>query len=201
MTPKMINAAASSSSKSTQGYNASQRQRAYRPTAKAIDFALLGRAPGRLTGAGRRLTSHDLEIVEATSELLEADIPEPEGVAADVSLLRGFNATIPSSQRGKTRRRKTRNVDTPHLGLKRLGMNARGLLNDSNYDSAGPEDSSAQVPKGRPRRGRESLAATVRLGREELERQAQEILLDKENLRVRRVRGARPALLYQGCEG
>ncbi|KAF9506983.1 hypothetical protein BS47DRAFT_1489112 [Hydnum rufescens UP504] len=186
MTPKIINAAASSSSKSTQGYNVSQRQRAYRPTAKAIDFALLGRAPGRLTGAGRRLTSHDLEIVEATSELLEADIPEPEGVAADVSLLRGFNATIPSSQRGKTRRRKTRNVDTPHLGLKRLGMNARGLLNDSNYDSAGPEDSFAQGPKGRPRRGRESLAATVRLGREELERQAQEILLDKENLRVRR---------------
>ena len=173
----------------------SERQRTYRPTAKAIDFAVLGRAPNRLTGAGRRLTSHDLEIVEATSELLQAEIPDPEGVASDVSLLRGFNATIPSSERGKTRRRKTRNVDTPHLGLKRLGMNARGLLSDSNYDSAVSEDPSAKTSKTRARRGRESLAATVRLGRDELERQAQEILLDKENLRVRRVRVPRRFLI------
>ena len=44
-----------------------------------------------------------------------------------------------------------------------------------------------QTIKGK-RRARESLGASVALGREELSRQADEILRDKENIHVRRVR-------------
>ena len=38
------------------------------------------------------------------------------------------------------------------------------------------------------RRARESLGASVALGKEELKRQTEEILLDKENIHIRRVR-------------
>jgi hypothetical protein len=61
------------------------------------------KAPLRLT-VNRRITSRDLQIVEVTNELLEAEVPEPEGVASNDSLLRGFNATIPSAEKGKSRR-------------------------------------------------------------------------------------------------
>ena len=91
-----------------------------------MDFATLGRAPMSLTLGNRRITSRDLQIVEVTDELLDADIPEAEGVALDVSLLRGFNATIPSSEKNRTRRKQVRNVETPMIGLKRLEMNTRG---------------------------------------------------------------------------
>ena len=85
-----------------------------------MDLATLGRAPMRFSFGTRRITSADLQIVEATDELLGVEIPEPDGVAAGVSLLRGFQATIPSSERSKTRRRMTRSIETPRMGLKRL---------------------------------------------------------------------------------
>jgi division protein 1 len=161
-----------------------------------LDFATLGRAPMRLTLGNRRITSRDLQIVEATDELLDADIPEAEGVASDVSLLRGFNATIPSSEKNRTRRKQMRNVDTPRIGLKRLGMSARGMMmEDEEERSVVSEDDVVVVTrpdergkrKGKRRRGRESLSAAKALGKDELSRQTQEILLDKENLHVRRV--------------
>ena len=160
-----------------------------------MDFATLGRAPMRLTLGNRRITSRDLQIVEATDELLDADIPEAEGVASDVSLLRGFNATIPSSEKNRTRRKQMRNVETPRIGLKRLGMNARGMMTEDEEErSVVSEDDVVVVTrpeergkrKGR-RRGRESLSAAKALGKDELSRQTQEILFDKENLHVRRV--------------
>ncbi|KAJ6626942.1 WD40-repeat-containing domain protein [Mycena sp. CBHHK59/15] len=160
-----------------------------------LDFATLGRAPVRFGMGSRRLTSGDLQIVEATDELLESEIPEPDGLASDVSLLRGFNATIPSAEQGRTRRRQMRNVDTPRIGLKKLGMSARGLLTDDDdheAQSVTSEEDVVVVPrieagalKGK-RRGRESLSAAKTLGKDELTRQSKEITRDKENIHVRR---------------
>jgi mitochondrial division protein 1 len=167
-----------------------------------MDFATLGRAPFRL-GVGistRRITSRDLQIVEATEELLDTEVPEPKGVASDVSLLRGFQATIPSSEKGKARRRQMRNVETPRLGLKKMGLHARGLLAEEEEDHEGQsvasEDDVVLVAKADPgntkrkgkRRGRESLGAGKTFGKEELTRQTKEIMRDKENIHVRRVR-------------
>jgi division protein 1 len=157
----------------------------------------------RLGLGTRRITSRDLEIVEVTEELLDTEVPEPNGVASNVSLLRGFNATIPSAQKSRSRRRQTRNVDTPRLGLKKLGMNARGMMAEADELGRDHEECSVaseddvvvvgraeygQLQKGKGRqKGRESLSATKFLGQEELTRQRNEITRDKENLHVRRV--------------
>ncbi|KAL1749135.1 WD40-repeat-containing domain protein [Schizophyllum fasciatum] len=176
---------------------ASTKQSNQRPTltssdSRKVDFATIGRGSLRIGLGSRRVTSRDLQIVEATDELLEADVPEPDGVASNISLLRGFNATIPSSEMGKTRRRQMRNVDTPKLGLKKLGMGARGLLTaeEDDHDLASDDDVVVVARQGagkakKRRRGRESLAATKVLGQDELTRQKNEILRDKENLHVR----------------
>lgn len=167
-----------------------------------MDFATLGRAPHRLTLGNHRVTSRDLQVAEATQELLGADVPEPDGVASDVSLLRGFNATIPASEKNRTRRRQLRHVDLPSVGLRKLGFQARGMLEDEGEDghSVVSEDDVVLVDQRRRKgktRARESLSTTKILGKHELTRQAQEIVGDKENLHVRRVRPlASPALLH-----
>lgn len=189
MTPRMMNAAATVSSRSRGSLGGSTSG------GSRLDFATLGRAPMRLTLGNRRITSRDLQIVEATDELLDADIPEVEGVASDVSLLRGFNATIPSAEKNRTRRKQMRNVETPRIGLKKLGMSARGMMmQDEEERSVASEDDVVVVTrpdergkrKGR-RRARESLGTAKALGKNELNRQTQEILLDRENIHVRRV--------------
>ena len=191
MTPRMIGAA-----------TVSARPRASLAGGSAhVDFATLGRAPLRLGFGSRRVTSRDLQIVEATEELLQEDVPEPEGVAENVSLLRGFNATIPSAEKSRMRRRQTRNVETPRLGLKRMSLGARGLLGDEedqDGESVASEEDMVMVgrseqngrrkkAKGK-RRGRQSLSAGKTFGTDELVRQTHEIERDKENLHVRRVR-------------
>lgn len=189
MTPRMINAAATVSSRSRSSLGASA------PGGSRLDFATLGRAPMRLTLGTRRITSRDLQIIEATDELLDAEIPEAGGIASDVSLLRGFNATVPSSEKNRTRRKQMRNVETPRIGLKKLGMSARGMMiEDEEERSIASEEDVVVVSrldergkrKGK-RRGRESLSSAKALGKDELRRQTQEIILDKENLHVRRV--------------
>ena len=50
--------------------------------------------------------------------------------------------------------------------------------------------------KGKKRRGRESLSTAKVLGKEELSRQKKEILRDKENLHVRRVRAHNSPLFH-----
>ena len=194
MTPRMANATAT----------ASVRPRAVAGSGSShsrMDFTTLGRAPMRLSLGTRRVTSRDLQIVEATDELLDAEVPEAEGVASNVSLLKGFNATIPSSEKSKIRRRQLRSVDAPKIGLKKLGLNARGLLIDDEEgdgdegQSVASEDDVVLVSrtedrgrKGkRKKRGRESLSAAKHFGREELKRQTREIIRDKENLHVRMV--------------
>jgi division protein 1 len=175
---------------------------------RRMDFATLGRAPFRLgVGIGtRRITSRDLQIVEATEELLDTEVPDPEGVASDVSLLRGFQATIPSAEKSKVRRRQMRNVETPRLGLKKMGLHARGLLaeeEDHEGQSVPSEDDIVVVAKPDPgkakrkakKRGRESLGAGKIFGKEELTLQTKEIRRDKENVHVRRVRADSPSSL------
>lgn len=203
MTPRMANATATVSSR-PRGVGSAVTVGG--SSHSKMDFATLGRAPMRLTLSTRRITSGDLQIVEATEELLDADVPEAEGVASNVSLLRGFNATIPSAEKSRTRRRMMRNVDAPRIGLKKLGMSARGLLvdggeggeedgDDHEGRSVGSEedvvivgrtDDRGRKGKGK-KRGRESLSAAKKLGKEELKRQTKEIMRDKENIHVRRV--------------
>jgi division protein 1 len=169
----------------------SSRQRTRVPdSSNRLDFASIGRAPLRLTLGPHRVTSRDLQIIEAAEELLEAEIPEPDGIVTNVSLLRGFNATIPSADQNRARRRQMRSVTTPRLGLKRLGMTARGLITEDS-DVGSEEDvvlvsASESVRKGK-KRGRESLSTAKKLGRDELNRQEAEIARDKENIYVRRV--------------
>ncbi|KAI0638999.1 WD40 repeat-like protein [Trametes polyzona] len=190
MTPRVFNAATVSGRPRASVGGASS---------SAMDFATLGRAPLRLGFGSRRVTSRDLQIVEATEELLEQEVPEPEGVAQNVSLLRGFKATIPSAEKSRIRRRQTRNVETPRLGLKQLGMSARGLLGDEeDHDGASVASEEDVVMVGRSdrngrgrkikakRKGRQSLSAGKTFGTDELIRQTHEIERDKENLHVRR---------------
>lgn len=197
MTPRMISAAATVSSRS--------RGSVSNPKSSRLDFASLGRAPLRLTLGARRVTSRDLQVAEAAQELLSADVPEPDGLASDVSLLRGFNATIPSSEKNRTRRRQLRNVHLPTVGLKKLGLQARGMLDDEADDrhSAVSEDDLVVVDQTRrkgKRRPRDSLNSSKVLGKDELTRQADEIAADKENLHVRRVRPRPARLLGPSCD-
>ncbi|EAU92961.2 Trp-Asp repeats containing protein [Coprinopsis cinerea okayama7 len=184
MTPRMINNAATVSSRPRSALVQT------RMSSSKLDFATLGRAPLRLGLGSRRITSGDLQILEATEELLKVEVPEPEGVASDVSLLRGFKATIPTADQGRIRRRQMRNVETPRLGLKKLGMSARGLLTEEedNHDgqSVGSEEDMVVISHQKKKRGRESLSAQKRLGKEELTRQISEIMRDKENVHVKR---------------
>ncbi|KAF8060982.1 WD40-repeat-containing domain protein [Lyophyllum atratum] len=186
MTPRMMNSASTVASRPRASVGDPNLSRS------RMDFATIGRAPLRMGFGSRRITSRDLQIVEATEELLDAEVPEPDGVASNVSLLRGFNATIPSADQSRTRRRQMRNVETPRIGLKKLGMSARGLLTeDEDQESVASEDdvvviSRIDAGKKGKKRGRESLSASKTLGKEELSRQTKEIQRDKENLHVRR---------------
>ncbi|KAF9031938.1 hypothetical protein BJ165DRAFT_1599200 [Panaeolus papilionaceus] len=184
MTPRMIISAATVSSRPRTSLAASSIQ------GGKLGFSTLGRAPLRLSLGSKRITSSDLQIFEDIEELLEADVPEPEGVASNVSLLRGFNATIPSAEQRRTRRRQMRNIDNPKLGLKRIGLGARGLLTEEEEESQSvvSEEDVLLVKHthGRKKKGRESLSAAKMLGKEELTRQTQEVLTDKENVHVKR---------------
>jgi len=188
MTPRMMNAATvSSRPRGSVGNSDISKSR--------MDFATLGRTRLGLNSR-RRITSRDLQIVEATEELLDTEVPEADGVASNVSLLRGFNATIPSAEQSRSRRRQMRNVEAPRLGFKKLGMNARGLMTDEEDlegQSVVSEDDVVVVARPgagkhkHKRRGRESLSTLKTLGKDELSRQTKEIKRDKENLHVRRV--------------
>ena len=190
MTPKMMAHAQTVSARPRAvGVSSSTR-----PT---LDFATLGRTPLRLGLGARRTTSRELAVVETASELLGAPLPDAfleEEELGMPSLLRGFEATVPSADGARARRRATRNVDAPRLGLKRLSLGARGLMTEpAAAEEAESEEDGVVVSRergrrGRKKRGRESLSANKVFGREELERQTREIARDKQNLHVRRVR-------------
>jgi division protein 1 len=179
MSNKVVNAAAKSST-----HPSSEQEHA--GTSNVVDFATLSRARSRLS---RRLTSRDLEIAEATPELLSANIPSPDASTPDVSLLQGFEATIPSSERGKLRRRKMRHVETPPLGLNQMALSARGLLT-GDLRIEDPRTNGVSPTKTRTKQGRVSLSTNARFSRNELEFQAREIGQDRDHINVRRVRQA-----------
>jgi len=112
---------------------------------------------------------------------------------------------VPSSEKGKERRRKVRGglatkelgVGGKGLGLKKLGMESRGLLAESEEGGATEEEREgggmARTGKERRRRKREKALGSKKeagiggLGREELIKMEQEIGWDRENIVVRKV--------------
>lgn len=143
------------------------------------------------------ITSADLQLAEASNQILlsatlgdDLDL-EPTGVAADASLLRGFQATVPSALEGRARRRKARGKDVPHLGLLTMGNSAQGLLADQPHST--PSENTPSTKDARKVRRANTRKRDIPLGVDELQAQLDEIVLDKENLVVRRVCILNPA--------
>lgn len=147
------------------------------------------------------VTSTDLKALESSYQILSSinaanldeEIQEPKGVAKEVSLLRGFQATLPSNLDGRARRRKQRGRDDFHLGLKEMSDNARGLLinGSTSLDNSIEEDGGLlqqkQKEKRKARRSLANKAKEVPLTLEELQGQKEEIAIEKENLSIRRM--------------
>ncbi|CAO1635589.1 unnamed protein product [Parajaminaea phylloscopi] len=112
---------------------------------------------------------------------------------AQVSLLRGFEATIPSATQSRDRRRKERARDGPKLGLKSMGDRARGLLTDGDTsidDVSGPSTGGATfVEREKRKEQRSQLRAKhkdIPLSESDLLRQEREVKREKEDIDVRR---------------
>jgi division protein 1 len=112
------------------------------------------------------------------------------------SLIRGFKATIPSSELAKQRRRLIRgglvdeDMGYEKIGLKKLGDRARGLLTDGGEGEDGVAELGVGSRGKKRRKGRQSKAGGGfggKLHLEDLVQQADEIAQDKENLHVRTV--------------
>ncbi|KAJ9118253.1 Mitochondrial fission protein [Naganishia vaughanmartiniae] len=154
-------------------------------------------------------TATSLMIMEAVPRLLATPVDGSDidnaysahRTVDKVSLIQGFKATIPSSEMAKQRRRRVRGgvadeeVGGGKIGLKKLGDQARGLLTEGDREPLTKEEEENAMVVGRKakrrRRGykdarNQSISSGKELGLEELMRQADEIGMDKENLRVRR---------------
>lgn len=153
--------------------------------------------PGGLPNLSSNQTSSSLAILEAVPRLASLSLdPSASQTPHEPapSLIRGFKATIPSSEMAKQRRRMIRgglvdeDMGFEKIGLKRLGDRARGLLTEG-----GEEEPDLGVGrKGKKRRkGRHSRKSSGGFGGklhlEDLLQQADEIAQDKENLHVRTV--------------
>lgn len=156
------------------------------------------RLPTNVPGVGRLgqepPSATSLAILENAEVLaqLSLDRGEPAG---EVSLIRGFRATIPSSELSKQRRRTQRGelVDTDlggdRLGLRRLGERARGLLTEGEHSDGERDDRPGRKTRRRRKHSRASREALLasNLHLEDLLKHADEIAQDKDNLRVRQV--------------
>lgn len=153
--------------------------------------------PAGLQNLPNRTTSSSLAIIEAVDNLASLSLDTPlNGPGEELpSLIRGFKATIPSSELPKQKRRLIRGgiVDEDlggKIGLKRLGDRARGLLTERGDDDLDlNEDLSGRSKKRRKqresRRQSEGRHLEGKLHLEDLLHQADEIAQDKENLHVR----------------
>nr|XP_018266624.1 mitochondrial division protein 1 [Kwoniella dejecticola CBS 10117]OBR88782.1 mitochondrial division protein 1 [Kwoniella dejecticola CBS 10117] len=162
--------------------------------------------PAGLTNVATRPTSSSLAIIEAVDRLQAMSLAETNSQGQEgeqPSLIRGFKATIPSSELAKQRRRVIRgdivdaDLGNSKLGLKKLGDRARGLL--TNHEEVNVEDhedegnSSINRKSKRRKRQRDHnrrISESRRhlegkLHLEDLVQQADEIQQDKENLHVR----------------
>lgn len=166
--------------------------------------------PAGLSNLQNRITSNSLAIVESVDRLasLSLDTPQEGPQGEPPSLIRGFKATVPSSELPKQRRRMIRgglvdeNLGLEKIGLKRLGDRARGLLTERGEGEGEGESSVGVGRKSKKRRkARESrrisegLHLQGKLHLEDLVKQADEIAQDKENLHVRAVSRYRPIML------
>ncbi|PWN25670.1 WD40 repeat-like protein [Jaminaea rosea] len=110
---------------------------------------------------------------------------------SQISLLRGFEATIPSATLGRERRRKERAREGPRMGLKTMGDRARGLLTDVGDDSLDDASSAnaAFVDREKRKEQRSQLRAKhkdVPLKEGDLLRQESEVKREKEDIDIRR---------------
>lgn len=156
------------------------------------------RFPGGLT---RRTTSTSLRILEVAPSLLTIPVPDAEPASSgSVSLLRGFQATVPSADTGKERRRKLRGslADSGiggSVGVRRIAAK-EGVLGGGGGEAAADNDGEILNPKERRRRRRETAAHDHStkgrdIDAEELVRMQDEIKWDRENLVVRKVCASR----------
>lgn len=158
--------------------------------------------PAGIASLPNRTTSSSLAILEAVDKLaslsLEPPKDGPEGAAP--SLIRGFKATVPSSELPKQRRRMLRGgmVDQglihERIGLKKLGDRARGLLTEREDDAPSEDSLGVGRKSRRKKRARMSEGRHLegKLHVEDLLKQADEIAQDKENLHVRTVSAPAP---------
>lgn len=154
--------------------------------------------PGGLANLSVAQTSQSLAILEDVPRLASLSLDSAPGPHEPApSLIRGFKATIPSSELAKQRRRLIRgglvdeDMGFEKIGLKKLGARARGLLTEGG-ETAGNESEMAVGQRGKKRRkGRHSRRSSSGFGGkihlEDLLQQADEIAQDKENLHVRTV--------------
>lgn len=158
--------------------------------------------PGLSMGPVQPTSSTGIQILERADVL--SRLPLEGDAAPSVSLIRGFKATIPTSELSKQRRRLIRGglVDEDlggKLGLKALGDRARGLLTEGGAEEL---EQQLQSEKERRKDGKRSRRKKLRQRRstmahlegklhlEDLLQQADEIAQDKDNLAVRRVSAA-----------
>ena len=170
----------------------------------------IGRGPS--TG----LTSHELYVLEESDRILstaaqdldlEHDLATRSSRASapadsSVSLLRGFQATVPSALEGRNRRRKVRAIASgldpdvndgasPKLGLKAMGDKARGLMVEGSSESE-----SISIFSAREQRHARRAQAAKALGKSgnrgaaldmaELEKQMDEIAREKDDIGIKR---------------
>jgi division protein 1 len=164
--------------------------------------------PAGISNVANRTTSSSLAILEAVDKLASMSLdggPRNSAFAQEVppSLIRGFKATIPSSELAKQRRRVVRGGLVEEelggkIGLKKLGDRARGLLTERGEEDERELDMGRKSRKRRKaresRRKSEGRHLEGRLHLEDLVKQAEEIRQDKENLHVRTV--SRPHYSY-----
>lgn len=185
MTPRFIASASSSSRPST----SSQLVRHSFFSQPKLSFPSLPFQPPA--------SAASLHILEIAPALLAQPVPDsPPPGSSGVSFLRGFQATV-SSDKGKERRRKVRGGLAEQelggkVGVKKLGMKARGLLGapeeEDEDEEAGEGTMSGKERRRRRREGKKAArGSAVDLSREELLRMEEEIGWDRENLVVRTV--------------
>ncbi|OCF40081.1 mitochondrial division protein 1 [Kwoniella heveanensis CBS 569] len=158
--------------------------------------------PQGLYSVGNQTTSNSLAIIEAVDRLTALSLDNSGNAQSSEeevpSLIKGFKATIPSSELAKQRRRMIRgglvdqDLGFEKIGLKKLGDRARGLLTEGGEDDAS-ERGELDIGRKAKRRRRQRETRRISEGRhlqgklhlEDLVQQADEISQDKENLHVR----------------
>ncbi|PWN50959.1 WD40 repeat-like protein [Violaceomyces palustris] len=180
------------------------------------------------SGIGRGasgLTSHDLYVLEESDRILATAAQDLDldrfgtpdaasngrqaieaskrgAIDSNVSLLRGFQATIPTAFEGRQRRRKVRAIASGYdevapgqsprrMGLKAMGDKARGLMVEENESPSSSFSSREQrkarrVQASREGKGKGNGHHYPGLDIEELEKQISEIGREREDISVRR---------------